>query len=186
MMSADSAISAKSGCSTPSDVLVQCRSPTAATRTRSAIIRRVGSKMRAAHSALRGSARYQWAKSPRHVPCHTARDDMPVTQTQLQILEPEARAFYCQTLGVFEKANLDVLVGGAYAFARYTGIERHTKDLTYSSGSVISNRRSRRWPRLVIRPTFRSRTGWARRTAASTSWMSSTARATASPESTTR
>ena len=38
------------------------------------------------------------------------------------------RAFYCTTLEVFERAGIDVLVGGAYAFARYTGIERHTKD----------------------------------------------------------
>jgi len=53
---------------------------------------------------------------------------MPATQTQLQILEPTARAFYCTTLSAFKKANLNVLVGGAYAFARYTGIERHTKD----------------------------------------------------------
>src|SRR5207248_141969 len=28
----------------------------------------------------------------------------------------------------FQRAGIDVLVGGAYAFARYTGIERHTKD----------------------------------------------------------
>jgi hypothetical protein len=48
---------------------------------------------------------------------------------ELQILEPEAREFYCHTLGVFAKAGIDVLIGGAYAFARYTGIERHTKDL---------------------------------------------------------
>lgn len=41
----------------------------------------------------------------------------------------EERAFYCNTLDVFERAGLDVLVGGAYAFERYTGIERHTKDL---------------------------------------------------------
>jgi hypothetical protein len=54
---------------------------------------------------------------------------MPAPQTQLQVLEPEAKAFYCTTLSVFKKANLDVLIGGAYAFARYTGIERHTKDL---------------------------------------------------------
>ena len=44
-------------------------------------------------------------------------------------LDPEARAFYCHTLSVFGEARVDVLVGGAYAFARYTGIERHTKDL---------------------------------------------------------
>jgi hypothetical protein len=30
---------------------------------------------------------------------------------------------------VFQRAAVEVLVGGAYAFARYTGIERHTKDL---------------------------------------------------------
>src|SRR5438093_1455207 len=101
MMSADSAIWAKSGCSTPSDVLVQCRSPTAATRTRSAIIwRRQQEARRAAGTSL---ATRPW-------------DDMPATQAQTQILEPEARAFYCITLSAFEKANLDVLVGGAYAF----------------------------------------------------------------------
>lgn len=44
------------------------------------------------------------------------------------VLAPEAKDFYCRTLAVFERAGVDVLVGGAYAFARYTGIERHTKD----------------------------------------------------------
>ena len=43
-------------------------------------------------------------------------------------LDDEERAFYCHTLDVFERAGVRVLVGGAYAFARYTGIERHTKD----------------------------------------------------------
>jgi hypothetical protein len=46
-----------------------------------------------------------------------------------RILSPEERAFYCRTLAVLEPTGIDVLVGGAYAFARYTGIERHTKDL---------------------------------------------------------
>jgi hypothetical protein len=45
------------------------------------------------------------------------------------ILSPQARDFYCRTLAIFERAHIEVLVGGAYAFARYTGIERHTKDL---------------------------------------------------------
>ncbi len=45
------------------------------------------------------------------------------------MLAAQERAFYCATLDVFERAGLDVLVGGAYAFERYTGIERHTKDL---------------------------------------------------------
>jgi hypothetical protein len=43
-------------------------------------------------------------------------------------LDPEAKVFYCRTLKVFRDAGIDVLIGGAYAFARYTGIERHTKD----------------------------------------------------------
>jgi hypothetical protein len=46
-----------------------------------------------------------------------------------RILEPEEREFYCHTLAVLEPTGIEVLIGGAYAFARYTGIERHTKDL---------------------------------------------------------
>ena len=45
------------------------------------------------------------------------------------LLDPTAREFYCHTLRIFREAHLPVLIGGAYAFARYTGIERHTKDL---------------------------------------------------------
>jgi aminoglycoside-2''-adenylyltransferase len=48
---------------------------------------------------------------------------------QTLLLDPEAKRFYCHTLSVFEQAGVDVLIGGAYAFARYTAIERHTKDL---------------------------------------------------------
>ena len=44
-------------------------------------------------------------------------------------LDPRAREFYCHTLRVFEQNRLRYLIGGAYALERYTGIERHTKDL---------------------------------------------------------
>jgi Nucleotidyl transferase of unknown function (DUF2204) len=47
----------------------------------------------------------------------------------LDTLDPAAREFYYHTLSVFRTARLPVLIGGAYAYARYTGIERHTKDL---------------------------------------------------------
>ena len=47
----------------------------------------------------------------------------------VHVLADEERAFYCSTLEVFRRAKIEMLVGGAYAFARYTGIERHTKDL---------------------------------------------------------
>lgn len=44
------------------------------------------------------------------------------------IIDPEARKFYVRALTKLDENKLPYLVGGAYAFARYTGIERHTKD----------------------------------------------------------
>ena len=44
-------------------------------------------------------------------------------------LDEESTAFYRRVLGILDAAGVPVLVGGAYAFAIYTGIERHTKDL---------------------------------------------------------
>jgi hypothetical protein len=44
-------------------------------------------------------------------------------------LTPETIDFYRHTLHLLEKAGHEYLLGGAYAFAVYTGIERHTKDL---------------------------------------------------------
>jgi len=44
-------------------------------------------------------------------------------------LDEPTRAFYCRTLRVLRAGGIGHLVGGAYALERYTGIERHTKDL---------------------------------------------------------
>ena len=44
------------------------------------------------------------------------------------MLDPHSRDFYRDALAHLDRAGVDYLVGGAYAFARYTGIERHTKD----------------------------------------------------------
>ncbi len=43
-------------------------------------------------------------------------------------LSPEIAAFYRHAMAVLEQAGISFLVGGAYAFARYTGIVRDTKD----------------------------------------------------------
>jgi len=43
-------------------------------------------------------------------------------------LSPEIAAFYRRAMAVLEQAGVPFLVGGAYAFAHYTGIVRHTKD----------------------------------------------------------
>src|ERR1700740_2949243 len=53
--------------------------------------------------------------------------DGVVAQTA-SVMDPASRAFYRHALGSLDREGVDYLVGGAYAFARYTGIERHTKD----------------------------------------------------------
>lgn len=54
---------------------------------------------------------------------------MPGETWTQDALDPEARDFYCRTLGVLNEAQVPYLVGGAYAFERYTTIARDTKDL---------------------------------------------------------
>jgi hypothetical protein len=44
-------------------------------------------------------------------------------------LEPRTSRFYFNALKVLREARVPHLLGGAYAFAHYTGIIRHTKDL---------------------------------------------------------
>ena len=44
------------------------------------------------------------------------------------LVDPESRDFYVRSMHLLEKGGVPFLVGGAYALARYTGIERHTKD----------------------------------------------------------
>ena len=44
------------------------------------------------------------------------------------LLDPGSRDFYVRSMTILQDANVPFLVGGAYALARYTGIERHTKD----------------------------------------------------------
>ncbi len=43
-------------------------------------------------------------------------------------LDPISREFYRRTMHQLEERGIPFLVGGAYAFERYTGIARHTKD----------------------------------------------------------
>ena len=43
-------------------------------------------------------------------------------------LASETRDFYIHSMALMRDGGVPFLVGGAYAFARYTGIERHTKD----------------------------------------------------------
>jgi hypothetical protein len=51
-----------------------------------------------------------------------ATNGSPVT------LDPETFAFYARSMKTLNEAGVRFLVGGAYAFERYTGIARHTKD----------------------------------------------------------
>jgi hypothetical protein len=51
----------------------------------------------------------------------------PITRAE-EGLDPETRAFYRRAMRLLRDAGVEFLVGGAYAFERYTGIGRHTKD----------------------------------------------------------
>jgi hypothetical protein len=45
-----------------------------------------------------------------------------------QGLSQETIDFYCKAMETMQRAGVPFLVGGAYAYARYTGVIRHTKD----------------------------------------------------------
>src|SRR6266550_7273886 len=54
---------------------------------------------------------------------------MPALASQSETLvDPVSRRFYVDSMALMRDGGVPFLVGGAYAFARYTGIERHTKD----------------------------------------------------------
>jgi hypothetical protein len=46
----------------------------------------------------------------------------------LDDINPEGAPFYVSALTALDKARVPYMVGGAYAFAQYTGVTRHTKD----------------------------------------------------------
>ena len=52
----------------------------------------------------------------------------PTALTGGAVLDAETARFYCRAMAAMEGAGVPYLVGGAYAFERYTGIARHTKD----------------------------------------------------------
>jgi hypothetical protein len=52
----------------------------------------------------------------------------PGNASRPEHLDPATFAFYRACMNALNEAKCNYLVGGAYAFARYTGIERHTKD----------------------------------------------------------
>ena len=52
-----------------------------------------------------------------------------VTSSTVQVPSRHASEFYKRVIHVFQEKGIDFLVGGAFAFVRYTGIGRDTKDL---------------------------------------------------------
>jgi hypothetical protein len=52
-----------------------------------------------------------------------------VTSSTVQVPSRHASDFYKRVIHVFQEKRIDFLVGGAFAFVRYTGIGRDTKDL---------------------------------------------------------
>ena len=52
-----------------------------------------------------------------------------MTSTTVQTPSKHASEFYKRVIQVFQENDVEFLVGGAFAFVRYTGIGRNTKDL---------------------------------------------------------
>src|SRR3954447_10270967 len=92
------------GCNRPADVLPKCKSPVAAMRTRPMAATYVPS----------------W-----HLSCLRTR----VTPGHISTPSRHASEFYKKVLESLQTSNIEFLVGGAFAFVRYTGIDRDTKDL---------------------------------------------------------
>lgn len=51
-----------------------------------------------------------------------------MSSTSTKYLDPKTAEFYRWGMRTLDQAGVPFMVGGAYAFSRYTGIERHTKD----------------------------------------------------------
>lgn len=69
-----------------------------------------------------------------------ATNAVRMTTALEDVLDETSRSFYSAALGKLDENKMPYLVGGAYAFARYTGIERHTKDFgIHDSGSSRCN-----------------------------------------------
>ncbi|MBD2256207.1 nucleotidyltransferase [Pseudanabaena sp. FACHB-2040] len=54
---------------------------------------------------------------------------MPDSISRQAQLHPESREFYCEALSLLNRAGVPFMIGGAFAFERYTGIVRDTKDI---------------------------------------------------------
>jgi len=58
----------------------------------------------------------------------TVGEAMDIVEVAAEELDPREAAVYQRALDALSQAGVPSLVGGAYAFASYTGIVRHTKD----------------------------------------------------------
>ncbi|HEY7060581.1 MAG TPA: nucleotidyltransferase family protein [Chloroflexota bacterium] len=85
--------------------------------------RRVSRTRTAKRPGRRGGAAA--APAPRRAASRRNRHAALIGQATL---DPITREFYCQAIRTLLAADVQFLVGGAYAFERYTGIARHTKD----------------------------------------------------------
>src|SRR5258706_6010292 len=83
----------------------------------------------ATHGCLRGCTCGRRLPPTPACAVHFSTDTMSVLASPPDTLvDPKSRAFYVDSMELMRDGGLPFLVGGAYAFARYTGIERHTKD----------------------------------------------------------
>ena len=97
-----------------------------------------------------------------------------MTPATVQTPSRHASEFYKRVIQIFQEASIDFLVGGAFAFVRYTGIGRDTKDLDLFIRRADWDSGTARSPKKASRPSSRFRTGSARRSAGASASFSST------------
>src|SRR5687767_9493167 len=81
--------------------------------------------------ALRSTAAGGKTRASGHIPGTRFAQSRRMTETlasPAQQLSQETIDFYCKAMETLQQAGIPFLVGGAYAYARYTGVIRHTKD----------------------------------------------------------
>jgi hypothetical protein len=89
---------------------------------------------------------------------------MTITETAPDtLLAPETRDFYIESMRLMRDGGVPFLVGGAYAFARYTGIERHTKDFDVFIRREDFPKAKRVFEAAGTSRSSTFRTGWERR-----------------------
>lgn len=90
--------------------------------------------------------------------CCTGHFLMKLHHFEMKGLNDSTREFYRTSMRILQREGIPFLVGGAYAFACYTGIVRHTKDLDLFTTPELAQRALEAFQRAGYRTEVTSET----------------------------